>query len=317
MLDTNLVQLSVLLAIALTAIYVYFKASFSYWKKRGVPTLKPTTPFGDISGAIFRGKSVQQVVNELYKDFDGLKFGGIYSFAIPSLLLRDPEIIKNVLVKDFDKFHSRGILINEEKEPLQGHLFSLSGSRWRNLRVKLSPTFTSGKMKMMFGTVADCGRELQLCLEPLASKGETVEIKDVLARYSTDIIASCAFGIQCNCLKDPDADFRNWGRKIFAPTLKKRFFRIVEFAFPSVSRMFRLRTAPDEVNKYFLNMVKNTVEHREKNGVKRNDFMDLLLQLKNKTLEVAEEEDMTSGNLDIDDLKTNAPFGKSNHYITF
>jgi cytochrome P450 family 6 len=315
--DTYLLQFGVLLAIALTAICVYFRASFSYWKKRGVPTLKPKPPFGDLNDAIFRGKSVQQVVTEFYKDFDGQKFGGIYSFAIPSLLLRDLEIIKDVLVKDFDKFHSRGVLISEEKEPLQGHLFALSGSKWRNLRVKLSPTFTTGKIKMMFGTLVDCGKELQLCLEPLASKGETIEVKDILARYTTDIIASCAFGIQCNCLKNPDADFRNWGRKIFEPTLKKRFVRFLEFALPSISRLFRLRIAPHEISNYFLNMVKNTVEYRETNGVKRNDFMDLMLQLKNKTLEVADGEDMTSGNLDIDDLKTNAPFGKSNHYIAF
>jgi cytochrome P450 family 6 len=296
---------------------VYFRASFSYWKKRGVPTLKPTPPFGDLSDAIFTEKNVQRVVNEFYKDFDGQKFGGIYSFATPSLLLRDPEIIKNVLVKDFDKFHSRGVLINEEKEPLQGHLFSLSGSKWRNLRAKVSPTFTSGKMKMMFPTLVECGKELQLCLEPLASKGEILEIKDLLARYSTDIIASCAFGIQCNSLKNPDAEFRVWGRKIFEPSLKTRLIRMVEFAFPSLLRLFRLRIIPDEVSNYFLNMVKNTVEYREKSGVKRNDFMDLMLQLKNKTLEVAEGEDMAFGNLDMDDLKTNAPVGKSNHYITF
>jgi cytochrome P450 family 6 len=315
MFDTYLLQLSVVSAIVLTAIYVYFRVSFSYWTKRGVPTLNPTPPFGDISDAIFTKNNFQRVVNDFYKDFDGQKFGGIYNFAVPLLLLRDPEIIKNVLVKDFDKFHSRGVLINEEKEPLQGHLFALSGSKWRNLRVKLSPTFTSGKMKMMFGTLVDCGQELQQCLKPLASKGETIEIKDVLARFSTDIIASCAFGIQCNCLQNPDADFRNWGRKIFEPTLKKRFIRTVELALPSLSRLFGLRIAPDDISNYFLNMVKKTVEYREKNGVKRNDFMELMLQLKNKTLGVAEGEDMTLQNLDIDDLKTNTPFGKSNHCI--
>lgn len=317
MLDTYLLQLSVVIATVLTAIYVYFRVSFSYWTKRGAPILNPTAPFGDISDAIFTKNNINNVVNNFYKKFDGQKFGGIYNFTVPVLLLRDPEIIKNVLVKDFDKFHSRGILINEEKEPLQGHLFSLSGSKWRNLRFKLSPTFTSGKMKMMFGTLTDCGRELQRCLEPLATKGETIQIKDILARFSTDIIASCAFGIQCNCLKNPDADFRNWGRRIFEPTLKKKFVRTMEFALPSITRLLTLRITPDDISKYFLNMVKNTVEYREKNGVKRNDFMELMLQLKNKTLGVAQGEDVTLQDLDIDDLKTNTPFGKSNHCIKF
>jgi cytochrome P450 family 6 len=317
MLDTSVLELGVLSAIVLTAIYLYFRASFSYWKKRGVPSLTPTSPFGNLGSAMFRGKNSRQAINELYKEFEGHKFAGVYNFTTPALLLRDPDIIKNAIVKDFDKFHSRGAVIDEEKEPLEANLAFLSGSKWRNLRVKLTPTFTSGKMKMMFGTLADCGRELQLCLEPLASKGQTIEVKDVLARYSTDIIASCAFGIQCNSLKNPDAEFRNWGRKIFEPTFKTRFVRTIDLALSSCPRFFRIRTSPKDVDSYFMNMVSDTVEYREKNGVKRNDFMDLMIQLKNKTLGVAEAEDTSLQNLDIDDLKTNTPFGKSNQYTHF
>jgi cytochrome P450 family 6 len=70
-------------------------------------------------------------------------------------------------------------------------------------------------MKMMFGTMVECGKELKDVLLQTSRKGEAIRIKDILARYATDIIASCAFGIQCNCLQNPDAEFRIWGRKIF------------------------------------------------------------------------------------------------------
>jgi cytochrome P450 family 6 len=218
--------------------------------------------------------------------------------------------MKAVLVKDFDKFHSRGFVTNEEVEPLQGHLFALSGSKWRNLRVKLSPTFTSGKIKMMFGTLVDSGKELQTCLQKPASNGETIEIKDILARYTTDIIASCAFGIQCNCLKNPDAEFRSWGRRVFTPTFKIKLLRTMRFLIPSSARHIGLTFLPTEVCTYFMKMVKETVKHREKNNIKRNDFMQLMIQLKNKTLRVAEEDDIKLVNLDIDDLKNNVPFGR-------
>jgi len=307
MTDTSLFPLWVLSAIALTAIYIYFKVSFSYWKKRGVPTLNSTFPFGDIGGAFFQQKNAIQLINESYKAFDGKKFGGLYSFTVPSLLVRDPEVIKNTLVKDFDKFHSRGIVINEKAEPLQGHLVALSGSRWRNLRIKLSPTFTAGKMKMMFGTLVECGKDLQDCLQEPANKRDTIEIKDILARYTTDVIASCAFGIQCNCLKNPDAEFRKWGRKIFELSATTKFFRTVTLLLPSFRRF--LEFPPKDVGKYFTKMVRDTVEYREQNDVKRNDFMQLLIQMKNKTLSVAEE-DIKLGNLEEDDLKNNAPFGK-------
>jgi cytochrome P450 family 6 len=164
-------------------------------------------------------------------------------------------------------------------------------------------------MKMMFGTLVDSGKELQTCLQKPASKGETIEIKDILARYTTDIIASCAFGIQCNCLKNPDAEFRRWGRRIFTSTFRRRLIRTIRLLVPSSARLFGL-SLPKEVRNYFMNMVKETVEYREKNNMKRNDFMQLMIQLKNKTLGVAEEDDIKLGNLDIDDLKNNAPFGR-------
>jgi cytochrome P450 family 6 len=303
-------QLWLVSAIVLAAIYVYYRVSFLYWKKLGVPTLKPTLPFGDLNGSVFTGKRFLDFVNDFYKDFDGQKFGGLYTFTTPLLLLRDPEVMKTVLVKDFDKFHSRGFVTREHVEPLQGNLISVSGSKWRNLRVKLTPTFTSGKMKMMFGTLVDCGKELQTCLQKPANKGETIEIKDILARYSTDIIASCAFGIQCNSLTNPEAEFRSWGRQIFAPTFKGRLFRTIEFLIPAASRLFTLSIVPKDVKDYFMTMVKETVEYREKNSVMRNDFMQLMIQLKNKTLGVAEEDEIKLGKLDVDDLKNNVPFGK-------
>jgi len=306
--DTSLLPLWVLSALALTAIYIYFKVSFLYWKKRGVPTLNPTPPFGDIGASFFKQKKASQIITESYKAFDGKKFGGLYSFTVPSLLVRDPEVIKDILVKDFDKFHSRGIVINEKREPLQGHLVALSGSKWRNLRVKLSPTFTAGKMKTMFGTLVECGKELQECLLEPANKKETIEIKDILARYNTDIIASCAFGIQCNCLKNPDAEFRKWGRKIFELSVATKFFRTLTLLLPSLRRFIEF--PPKDVSKYFMKMVRDTVEYREKNDIKRNDFMQLLIQMKNKTLGVAEEEDIKMGNLEEDGLKNNAPFGR-------
>jgi cytochrome P450 family 6 len=306
--DTSLLSLWFLSALALTAIYVYFKVSFSYWKKRGVPTLNPIPPFGDIGAAFFTRKNVFQIINESYRAFEGKKVGGLYTFTDPSLLVRDPEVIKDILVKDFDKFHSRGLVVNEKADPLQGHLVALSGSKWRNLRVKLTPTFTAGKMKMMFATLVECGKELQDCLREHANKRQAIEIKDILSRYTTDVIASCAFGIQCNCLKNPDAEFREWGRKILETSAVIGVLQTIARFLPSLGRFAAF--PPKDVSKYFMTMVRDIVEYREKNDVKRNDFMQLLIQMKNKTLSVAGEEDIKLDNLEEDDLKNNAPFGK-------
>jgi len=271
-----------LVACVLAIVYAYFKMSFTYWKKRNIPYVAPNFPFGNIADALFFRKSIGHVYEEFYKKLEGEKYGGIYSFTKPIFVFRDPDIIKNVLIKDFMSFHDRGLFMDEETEPLTGHLFLLGGSKWRNLRVKLSPTFTSGKMKMMFQILVDCGQELGSILEKCASNEEVIEIKDILARYSTDIISSAAFGIQCNCLKNPDAEFRQWGRKFFAPSFRNAIIGVFSLLFPSVVGVLRLDPIDPKVSKYFRSMFEDTVNYRERNNFTRNDFMQLLIQIKNK-----------------------------------
>ena len=279
---TFILDVGVLAVCVLAGVYVYFKVSFNYWKKRNVPYAKPTFPFGNFGERLLLRRTLGHVFENIYKELDGEKYGGTYAFTKPGFIFRDPDIIKNVLVKDFSSFHDRGLFMDEEVEPLSGHLFVLPGKRWRNLRVKLSPTFTSGKMKMMFQTLVDCGLELGNILEKNASNEEIIEIKDILARYSTDIISSCAFGIQCNCLKNPDAEFRQWGRKIFTPSVTTSIIFFIGTTFPGLLSLLKVSALDPSISKYFRNMVEETVKYRERNNITRNDFMHLLIQIKNK-----------------------------------
>ncbi|XP_069672362.1 probable cytochrome P450 6a13 [Periplaneta americana] len=281
-LDSFLLELAIVLATIFGAVYVYIRSSFTYWKKLNVPCVEPSFPFGNFASILFLTEQVGVATANLYKKLEGHKFGGTYMFTKKGILVRDPDMIKDVLIKDFSSFHDRGIYINEEVEPLTGHLFMLPGARWRNLRVKLTPTFTSGKMKMMFQTLVDCGEELKTCLEESARKQETIEMKDLLARFSTDVISSCAFGIQCNCLKNENAEFRQWGRKVFTPTFRAVIFGLLSNIAPFILDITKFNGFDSEVSKYFRKMVSETVEYREKNNVVRNDFMHLLIQLKNK-----------------------------------
>jgi cytochrome P450 family 6 len=280
--ETLVLDVGVLAVCVLAAVYVYFQVSFNYWKKRNVPYAKPTFPFGNFGDKILVRATLGNVFQNLYKELDGEKYGGTYALTKPGFMFRDPDIIKNVLVKDFSSFHDRGLFSDEEREPLTGHLFLLPGKRWSNLRVKLSPTFTSGKMKMMFQTLVDCGIELGSILERSASDKEIIEIKDILARYSTDVISSCAFGIQCNCLKNPDAEFREWGRKAFAPSLRSTIITVLALTVPRLLSLFKVSTLDPKISKYFRNMVQETVNYRETKNITRNDFMQLLIQIKNK-----------------------------------
>jgi cytochrome P450 family 6 len=62
----------------------------------------------------------------------------------------------------FQDFQGRGVASSLDHDPLSAHLFFQSGQRWRDMRVKLAPTFTTGKIKYMFNAIKSASVQLNV-----------------------------------------------------------------------------------------------------------------------------------------------------------
>lgn len=51
--------------------------------------------------------------------------------------------------------------------------------------------------------------------------------------------------------------------------------------YPKLQMMLRFKSVDDDVEEFFLNLVKDTLEYREQNDVVRKDLFQLLIQLRN------------------------------------
>lgn len=120
------------------------------------------------------------------------------------------------------------------------------------MRIELTPTFTSGKMKMMFHTIADCQQGLEDIMNESAKKQEPIKIKDILGRFTIYIIGSTAFGLECNSLKHPDAIFRKFDRRVFDMDYIERFKFLLTFFLPhDLLRFAKLKTTKNDVEEFF------------------------------------------------------------------
>lgn len=133
---------------ALTVIYLLLKKNYSFWDRYGIKSVPNVSYiFGHFRETILQKEFIGDAVTRLYRTSNE-PFVGIYTILRLILLVRDPELVQSILVKDFAHFTDRGVHCNEEYDPLSGNLFALPGQRWKNLRSKLTPTFTSGKLKV-------------------------------------------------------------------------------------------------------------------------------------------------------------------------
>ncbi|XP_050307893.1 probable cytochrome P450 6a14 isoform X2 [Anthonomus grandis grandis] len=286
------------LVVIVVLIYIYFHNAYKYWKKLRVPQLNPQFPFGDMAGVIFRKQNMGDRIKQIYLNErnKGHDFVGLYFFSRKAFLPLDPILIKNILGRDFQYFSDRGIYYDEENDPLSAHLFSIAGTKWKHLRSKLTPAYSPVKLKGMFDIILKCGDQMaDLIKEVAMDKGE-LEIKEVLARYSTDVIGCCAFGLDCNTMRDPEAEFRKMGKRAFTQTIGDVIKMIIIRSFPFLAKLLRIGVFSAKVKKFFQRIVKDTMDYREVNGIERKDFLQLLIELRRNG--IIAEDDKSQVNID-------------------
>lgn len=63
---------------------------------------------------------------------------GFFDFRVPQYVVRDPETIKRLAIKDFDHFEDHRGFIDESLDKMFGNmLFAMNGEKWRQMRATL------------------------------------------------------------------------------------------------------------------------------------------------------------------------------------
>ena len=130
--------------------YVYLLWNSDYWEKRGVFCPDSKALFGNLPGQVNGKSHMMHDLDALYKIHKGKHSCiGIYSFRQPRLLVFDPELIKDIMIKHFKNFQGTEFygVIDQKSDPLFGnHPFFLIGDAWRTKRAEVSPAFTNTRV---------------------------------------------------------------------------------------------------------------------------------------------------------------------------
>lgn len=265
----------------ISLLYGLLRYHFRYWKRRGIEQLSPSILFGDIGPVFQQEQYVAETYATLYQRSKHLLVAGIYLSLRPVLFVNDPQLIRDILVRDFDHFYDRGVYSNEKHDPISAHLFSMSSESWKNLRQKLNPAFSPARLREMFPMLMKVGRTLQEYIGKCASNGEVVNVKEVMGRYTTDVIASVAFGLEVDSINDENNTFRQMGLKVFGNDLINSLRLGCTFFIPEFKDLLGFSCSPPDVEQFIRSLVRETIEYRESNNVSRQDLMQLMLQLRN------------------------------------
>ncbi|XP_052900151.1 probable cytochrome P450 9f2 [Anopheles moucheti] len=268
----------------LVALYIYLTSNNKFFEKFPIPCLPVEPLFGSYRRVAMKRISFNEFVRYNYELFPDAKMFGMFEMLTPMFVIRDPELVKRITVKDFDHFINHRPLISADSSKYSNStimfskvLFNLSGQRWRDVRTTLSPTFTGSKMRQMFTMIVECSENMVQALANPA--GQEWEVKDLFVSFANDVIASCAFGVRINSFQDKQNVFLRYGKDFSNFSRWKVFFKMMGFQlFPQLMARLQLDIFDSKHVEFFTDLFRQSVQERDTHGIVRPDLIQLLMQ---------------------------------------
>lgn len=182
--------------------------AFRVFSNLGIPGPKPCFIWGNMMEMMGKGKLVTEVMSKWES-----RYGPCYGYfrgIRATLVVRDTEIIKNILVRRSADFINRPHMVMDVP-PVSNTVVGLRNQRWKEVRHALSPAFSSAKIKQMFPIMANCVQTtVNILKEKYDSENSTEQITNAHKLFqglACDVICACALAMKVNSQRDPKDKF--------------------------------------------------------------------------------------------------------------
>lgn len=287
-LEVNGCMLTVALSVVLLALLKWYSTSaFSRLEKLGIRHPKPSPFIGNLT---FFRQGFWESQMELRKLYGPLC--GYYLGRRMFIVISEPNMIKQVLVENFSNFTNRMASGLESKPVLDSVLF-LRDKRWEEVRSVLTSAFSPEKLNEVTPLISQACDLLVAHLKRYAESGDAFDIQRCYSCYSTDVVASVAFGTPVDCQKAPEDPFVKHCRRFFAFSIPTPLLVLI-LSFPSImvplARILPNKNR-DELNGFFNKLIRNVIALRDQQAAeeRRRDFLQLVLDARHSAPSVGVE----------------------------
>ena len=264
--------------------FTYFRygiQTHKFWKKLGVRGPPPVPFFGNIP-ELFDPAVGFRAAAKRWQGMYGRVFG-IFFFRKPVLVITDPEVIKQILIKDFNVFVDR-FVVGEGKlqNPLlQLTVFFAQGTTWRRLRKMMTPSFSGAKLRFLTSGVNKMARQLSDYLYSSAVEDRPLEAKWVFGAYILDVSAAMTFGLDLDSLNNLEGPFIQRAKSLVTVDRAIQFKLTLAGIFPAclpLLRFFNIGYFKYSDVCFFRDNLRALVRERVSQAEGRDDFLQLLLE---------------------------------------
>ncbi|OXU20727.1 hypothetical protein TSAR_010092 [Trichomalopsis sarcophagae] len=266
---------------------VYYKKKRHSFKDWGIPQPFEVPYLGSVPRNLWKNYHLSDLMKDMYNFNKEAKYVGMHTFMIPVIIITDIDLVKTVLIKEFDHFADHRELGDAVGDPLlTKNLIAINGDKWRELRQLLSPAFTSSKMKLMFELMSDCADRFAKSFSEQFLKEDDTDMKKAFTKYTNDVIATCAFGIEIDSMKNPDNEFYRYGREVTntdgLAQLRAIYKMLFMIMFPRFAKFIGMELMREKISKFFIGVIDEAIKQRDEKGTTRPDMLQLMMDARDK-----------------------------------
>ncbi|CAG2167622.1 unnamed protein product [Oppiella nova] len=252
---------------------------FTYWSRKGVPGPN----FVEYDGFF--------TIHHEYTLKAIQKYGrvyGSYSLVGKALVVCDPNLLRDIMVKDFNVFPDHKHF-HTGSSKLDKSLFFMPGDDdWKRVRSILSPVFTSGKLRAMMAHISDISDSFVNNLGDYETKGEVVDMRKYIGAFAMDVISACAYGINTESVKNTSHPIVTNAKKILG--VDAGIGILLSILAPGLAKLLKLEPFDINAINYFdeltnqilkerkvINKYKVTDKCKMTETKRRTDFIQLMI----------------------------------------
>lgn len=225
--------------------------------------------------------------SSLIKDFSEFKgranFVGMYQMRSPRVFILDPQMAKDILVKNFKHFRENEFskMIDTTNDPLFARNPFLSRAEdWKEKRNEISPAFSSNRIKALYPLIETVSNRLTSFISE--NIDEAFEAKDLATKFTVETVANCVFGIEANTLQKEESKMRQMSKRLTKPSGMAIIKMILTTLIPPLKRIIKVQLIADDVNLFFMNLFDQAFDYRTSGKITRDDYLDYLITLQKK-----------------------------------
>ncbi|XP_077510044.1 cytochrome P450 3A41-like isoform X1 [Amblyomma americanum] len=265
--------LLVLLSVVFLVVGI-FARTFTFWKGKGIPYLSVLDYIRAIRDS-FTGE-LNKVAVRNYKRYG--RIHGSYQGLIPTLVVGDPEVLRDIFVKDFKSF------VNKSDDKVSGNalwdqmVLHQQNDHWKHTRSSLSPMFTTARIKSMLPKMTKLmDKFCNLLLKRLEGE-KPFDLYHLLEKSAMDLYTSLIFDLEIDSHVETDhpmlkcySGFLNspGGWRLLMMTTLPRLFKALRVEFPNKGDA-----------QYAVDFTRHIIEQRLRDNERHDDALQMYMESK-------------------------------------